>query len=63
MSEARTLLKKTGDIERLLSHAHSMGGVGGQDNTGQEGVAAYHPNERAVLYEAKKHTKHKVGDW
>jgi DNA mismatch repair protein MSH6 len=63
MSEAPALLKKTGDIERLLSRAHSMGGVGGQENTGQEGVAAYHPDKRAVLYETKKHTKRKVGDF
>ena len=63
MSEARALLKKTGDIERLLSRVHSMGGVGGQENVGQDGVAAYHPDERAVLYEADKHTKRKVGDF
>ena len=62
MSEARSLLKKTGDIERLLSRVHSMGGGGGQSN-GQDGVAAYHPNERAVLYETEKHTKRKVGDF
>lgn len=62
MSEARSLLKKTGDIERLLSRVHSMGGGGVQSN-GQDGVAAHHPNERAVLYEAEKHTKRKVGDF
>ena len=50
MSEARKLLKKTGDIERLLSRVHSMGGVGVQDNIRHEGLAVYHPNERAVLY-------------
>ncbi len=63
MSEARGLLKKTGDIERLLSRVHSMGGVGVQENIGPEGVAAYHPDERAVLYETDKHTKRKVGDF
>jgi DNA mismatch repair protein MSH6 len=61
MSEARALLKKTGDIERLLSRVHSMGGVGGQEN--RDGVAAYHPDERAVLYETDKHTRRKVGDF
>lgn len=62
MSEARSLLKKTGDIERLLSRVHSMGGGGGQSN-GQDGVAAHHPNERAVLYETERHTKRKVEDF
>ena len=61
MSEARALLKKTGDIERLLSRVHSMGGVRGQENSPD--VAAYHPDERAVLYETDKHTKRKVGDF
>ncbi len=62
LSEARALLKKTGDIERLLSRVHSMGGDGGQGNS-PDGVAAYHPDDRAVLYENEKHTKRKVGDF
>jgi DNA mismatch repair protein MSH6 len=62
MSKARSLLKKTGDIERLLSRVHSMGGGVGQSN-GHDGVAVQHPNERAVLYETEKHTKRKVGDF
>lgn len=65
MLDARTQLKKTGDIERLLSRVHSMGGNQGHGNNAQEGgvVAAYHPDERAVLYENDKHTKRKVGDF
>jgi len=66
MADARVLLKKTGDIERLLSRVHSMGG-GGQRG-GREGgdgaqQIAAHPNERAVLYETDKNTKRKVGDF
>lgn len=56
MAEARPLLKKIGDIERLLSRVHSMGGEGG--NNGDS-----HPNDRAVLYEMDKYTKRKVGDF
>lgn len=66
MSEARPLLKKTGDIERLLSRVHSMGGGGAGAGTGEgDGPSAggYHPDERAVLYEMDKHTKRKVGDF
>lgn len=58
MSEARGVLSKCGDIERLLSRIHSMGGATneGVDNS-------HHPNERAVLYEGKTHTKRKVADF
>eukprot|EP00579_Thalassiosira_antarctica_P005316 CAMPEP_0201877944 /NCGR_PEP_ID=MMETSP0902-20130614/9223_1 /ASSEMBLY_ACC=CAM_ASM_000551 /TAXON_ID=420261 /ORGANISM="Thalassiosira antarctica, Strain CCMP982" /LENGTH=1501 /DNA_ID=CAMNT_0048405489 /DNA_START=26 /DNA_END=4528 /DNA_ORIENTATION=+ len=63
MAGARVLLKKTGDIERLLSRVHSMGGGGHQEERGGNDGAAYHPNERAVLYETDKHTKRKVGDF
>jgi len=66
MSEARTLLKKTGDIERLLSRVHSMGGGGaGAKQSEDEGnlPGGYHPNERAVLYELDKHTRRQVGDF
>jgi len=57
MSEARNVLAKCGDIERLLSRVAAMGGNGHikEDN--------YHPNERAVLYESATHTKRKVGDF
>mmetsp|Transcript_5021 Transcript_5021/g.8245 ORF Transcript_5021/g.8245 Transcript_5021/m.8245 type:complete len:1485 (-) Transcript_5021:2972-7426(-) len=55
MAEARPLLKKIGDIERLLSRVHSMGGEGGNGDS--------HPNDRAVLYEMDKYTKRKVGDF
>lgn len=67
MAEARDLLKKTGDIERLLSRVHSMG-RGGQRGNREEGdvaaqFAAAHPDQRAVLYEHDKHTRRKVGDF
>lgn len=58
LSEARSILAKVGDIERLLSRVHSMGG-----RTGGSDQARAHPNERAVLYEGKTHTKRKVGDF
>lgn len=57
LGEARTVLGKCGDIERLLSRVHSMGASGDADSTG------YHPNQRAVLYETATHTKRKVGDF
>jgi len=57
MSEARDVLGKCGDMERLLSRVHSMGG------NGSTGVDGDHPNERAVLYEAPTHTRRKVGDF
>eukprot|EP00557_Chaetoceros_sp_GSL56_P011381 CAMPEP_0176479518 /NCGR_PEP_ID=MMETSP0200_2-20121128/1784_1 /TAXON_ID=947934 /ORGANISM="Chaetoceros sp., Strain GSL56" /LENGTH=1447 /DNA_ID=CAMNT_0017875571 /DNA_START=124 /DNA_END=4464 /DNA_ORIENTATION=+ len=57
MSEARAALSKCGDLERLLSRVHSMGG------NGKNGSGTYHPNERAVLYETAIHTKRKVGDF
>jgi DNA mismatch repair protein MSH6 len=57
MSEARDVLAKCGDMERLLSRVHSMSG----NTTSNSG--AHHPNERAVLYEAAKNTRRKVGDF
>ncbi|EED94258.1 MutS family, partial [Thalassiosira pseudonana CCMP1335] len=63
MSEARPLLKKTGDIERLLSRVHSMGQGGGARADGEGPPTGYHPDERAILYENEKHTKRKVGDF
>jgi len=59
MSEARALLGKCGDMERLLSRVHSMGGNG----LALDGEADHHPNERAVLYETHTHTRRKVGDF
>jgi len=59
MAEARPLLKKIGDIERLLSRVHSMSGGG----CGEGGNGDSHPNDRAVLYEMDKYTKRKVGDF
>jgi len=61
MSEARLALAKCGDIERLLSRVHSMGGAGSNGNNPTE--PGYHPNERAVLYETVTHTRRKVGDF
>jgi DNA mismatch repair protein MSH6 len=58
LSEARQILAKCGDIERLLSRIHSMSGSGSSEDTG-----AVHPNERAVLYESATHTRRKVGDF
>jgi len=58
ISEARNILAKVGDIERLLSRVHSMGGRAEDCEQGRA-----HPNERAVLYEGKTHTKRKVGDF
>jgi len=69
MEDARRLLKKTGDIERLMSRVHSMGGGGnkGGDNGDEAGAGAgnggHHPDNRAVLYETDKHTRRKVGDF
>jgi DNA mismatch repair protein MSH6 len=56
LHEAKSILSKCGDIERLLSRVHSMSG---------EGVCNdhIHPNERAVLYETVTYTKRKVGDF
>lgn len=58
LAEARQVLSKCGDIERLLSRIHSMSCTVSMADTG-----AVHPNERAVLYEGVTHTKRKVGDF
>jgi len=61
LSEARSALAKMGDVERLLSRVHSMGGAGaGSDTSSGSGL---HPNDRAVLYEDDTYTKRKVGDF
>ena len=57
VGEARNLLKKTGDIERLLSRVHSMGGGGNGASQ------SHHPDDRAIMYENEKHNKRKVGDF
>lgn len=62
MEEARHLLAKCGDIERLLSRVHSMG-AGASASLSNDDPSRYHPNERAVLYEGATHTKRKVGDF
>eukprot|EP00591_Stephanopyxis_turris_P006210 CAMPEP_0195526514 /NCGR_PEP_ID=MMETSP0794_2-20130614/27623_1 /TAXON_ID=515487 /ORGANISM="Stephanopyxis turris, Strain CCMP 815" /LENGTH=725 /DNA_ID=CAMNT_0040657219 /DNA_START=35 /DNA_END=2212 /DNA_ORIENTATION=+ len=57
MSEARPILSKVGDLERLLSRIHSMGlSTSGNEDTEQ-------PNDRAILYEGGKYTKRKVEDF
>jgi len=61
MSEARAALAKMGDVERLLSRVHSMGGVGSGENTA--GGSNSHPSSRAVLYEEASYTRRKVGDF
>lgn len=58
MSEARAALAKVGDIERLLSRVHSMGGAGSGENATDS-----HPSTRAVLYEEASYTRRKVGDF
>ena len=55
VDEARGVLAKCGDIERLLSRIHSMGADPTSDKV--------HPNERAILYENVAITKRKVGDF
>ena len=55
MSEARLLLKRTGNLDRLMSRTHSMG----RGTDGGEG----HPNERAIFFEIDKHTRRKVSDF
>ncbi len=52
LAEAKPLLSKVGDIERLLSRTHSMGSV--EPN---------HPANRQVLYENKIYNKRKVQDF
>lgn len=59
LDEARTILSKCGDIERLLSRVHSMSGTTADGDMNE----SVHPNERAVLYELGKYTKRKVGDF
>ena len=62
LDEARKVLAKVGDIERLLSRVHSMSGTclpGGD----ADGTVRAHPNDRAILYEDTTYTKRKVGDF
>lgn len=61
LQEARqNILSKIGDLDRLLSRLHSMSGP---TTTTTETDQAYHPSERAVLYESATYTKRKVGDF
>ena len=61
LSEARKILSKCGDIERLLLRVHSMSGSGSAVDE-DEGTS-FHPNDRAILYEGATYTKRKVGDF
>jgi len=54
MSEARPMLQKVGDLERLLSRVHAMGG---------SGSSSANPNERAMLYEGATYTQRKINDF
>lgn len=61
LKEARAVLAKCGDIERLLSRIHSMSGC---NTTGDVDKGdRFHPSDRAVLYETATYTKRKVGDF
>ena len=63
LAESRSALAKMGDVERLLSRVHSMGGSGGGAGQGDLEGGNRHPNDRAILYETKTYTKRKVGDF
>jgi DNA mismatch repair protein MSH6 len=54
MTEARPMLQKVGDLERLLSRVHAMGG---------SGSSSANPNERAMLYEGAIYTQRKMNDF
>ena len=60
LQQARQVLSKCGDIERLLLRVHSMSGVTSGDGSEED---RSHPNHRAVLYEGATYTKRKVGDF
>jgi DNA mismatch repair protein MSH6 len=56
--EARKILSKVGDIERLLSRVHSMSGTSeAAQNDDEDGGPRIHPNDRAILYEKSTYTK------
>lgn len=61
IKEARAVLAKCGDIERLLSRIHSMSGSSTPAHDDESD--RFHPNDRAVLYETATYTKRKVGDF
>ena len=65
LSEAFSVLAKCGDIERLLSRVHSMGGnsVGGADDDDDDIPEGVHPSDRAVLYETATYTRRMVSDF
>lgn len=63
LTEARTILAKCGDVERLLSRVHSMSGSGLPTQEDSDLNDRIHPNDRAVLYETATYTKRKLGDF
>jgi DNA mismatch repair protein MSH6 len=64
LNEARQqVLCKIGDLDRLLSRVHSMSGSASSSTAEDDNSGAYHPNERAVLYESATYNKRKVGDF
>lgn len=63
VQEARAILSKCGDIERLLSRVHSMSGSIAASRDNDDRNDRIHPNDRAVLYETATYTKRKVGDF
>jgi DNA mismatch repair protein MSH6 len=54
MTEARPMLRKVGDLERLLSRVHAMG---------SSGSSSANPNERAMLYEGATYSQRKINDF
>ena len=63
LQDARSVLSKCGDIERLLSRVHSMSGNIADSRDDSNSTDLIHPNGRAVLYETATYTKRKVGDF
>ena len=51
LAQARKILSRCGDIERLISRVHSMSGRGSSDD--DEDSDRIHPQHRQVLYEGK----------
>lgn len=60
LQEARKVLQKCGDIERILTRIHSLSGNTAE---GQTDGGDAHPSTRAVLYENAIYTKRKLSDF
>lgn len=61
LAQARKILSKCGDIDRLLSRVHSMSERGSSDD--DEDSGGIHPQSRQVLFEGPIYTKRKVNDF